>query len=150
MNKVTLTAVYHNDKDRDGKPYVAQKTGKPYTKCNIKCAEYGDKYLSGFGNAVTKTWNVGDSVDIEIEQRGEYLNFSVPKKEVSGGLSDLDREMLMRIEKKIDSVNWHIVEFLRAQKGGQPMYPSPEVEGIDVSKSGDVPEAQIKEEDVPW
>lgn len=146
MQTVTLTAVYHNDKDRDGKPYVAQKTGKPYTKCNIKVAEYGDKYLSGFGNAVTKTWNVGDTVEIEIETRGEYLNFSVPKKETGGGLSDQDRETLMRLEKKIDSINWHIIEFLKAQKSGKPMYPSPEVEGIKIEE----PPEELTEEAVPW
>lgn len=132
MQKVTLTAVYHNDKDRDGKPYVAQKTGKPYTKCNIKCAEYGDKYLSGFGNALTKTWNVGDTVEIEIEQKGEYLNFSVLKKQ-EGGLSDLDREFLIRIEKKVDAINWYVVEMAKAMKTGSPVYPTPEVEGIDTS-----------------
>lgn len=132
MTKITLTAVYHNDKDRDGKPYVAQKTGKPYTKCNIKCAEYGDKYLSGFGNALTKTWNVGDTVEIEIEQKGEYLNFSVPKKQ-EGGLSDLDREFLIRIEKKVDAINWYVVEMAKAMKTGSPVYPTPEVEGIDTS-----------------
>ena len=146
MQKVTLTAVYHNDKDRNGNPYKSQ-AGKPYTKCNIKCTEYGDKYLSGFDNKETQTWKIGDTVDIIIEQKGEYLNFSLPKKE-TGGLTEMDREMFMRMEKKIDSINWHIIEFLRAQKGGQPMYPSPEVEGIDTSKSGDVPE--INPEDVPW
>lgn len=144
MQKVTLTAVYHNDKDRNGNPYMS-KAGKPYTKCNIKATEYGDKYISGFGNKTTQGWKVGDTVEIEITPNGEYLNFSVPK--VTGGLSELDREMLMRMEKKMDNINFHIVEIAKGLKG-KTMYQSPEMEGIDVSKSGDVPE--INPDDVPF
>lgn len=144
--KVTLTGVWHNATNKDGKPFISKK-GKPYERCSIKTQEHGDRYLSGFGNKTTKGWNVGDAVEIIVEESGNFLNFSLPKEE-KGGLTDMDREMFMRMEKKIDSINWHIIEFLRAQKGGQPMYPSPEVEGIDTSKSGDVPE--INPEDVPW
>lgn len=146
MQKVTLTAVYHNDKDRNGNQYMS-KAGKPYTKCNIKATEYGDKYISGFGNKTTQGWKVGDTVEIEITPNGEYLNFSVPKAEA--GLSSQDREMFMRIEKKLDAVLWHVVEMAKDKKG---MYTSPEMEGIDVSKSGDVPyhADEINPEDIPF
>ena len=30
-----------------------------------------------------KDWKEGDTVEVEIEQKGDYLNFSMPKDEVS-------------------------------------------------------------------
>lgn len=128
--KVTLTGVWHNATNKAGQPFMS-KAGKPYERCSIKTAQHGEKYLSGFGNKTTKTWQVGEEVDILVEENGEYLNFSLPKVEV-GGLSELDREMFMRIEKKLDNVNWYIVEMAKAFKNKVPMYPTPEVEGIDV------------------
>lgn len=69
--KVTLTAV--NRKDR------VSKAGKPYVSLGIKTQEHADKWLSGFEGKQTKNWKVGDTVEIEVEQKGKYLNFSVPK-----------------------------------------------------------------------
>jgi len=110
MTKITLTAVYHNDKDRNGNPYMS-KAGKPYTKCNVKATEYGDKYISGFGNKTTQGWKVGDVVEVEIEQRGEYLNFSLPKAQV--GMSEVDRETLMRIERLAYNTNVHVMRIYK-------------------------------------
>ena len=145
MQKVTLTAVYHNDKDRNGNPYKS-KTGKPYTKCNIKTTEYGDKYISGFGNRDTEKWNAGDTVEIEIEQRGEYLNFSLPKKDI------INNESLLRIEKKLDNALFYLVGISNNLRDGKPIYPTPEMEGIDIAKTGTVPNdlPDINPEDVPF
>ncbi len=70
--KLTLTFVKRTQK-------TSQRTGKPFTSLSIKCNEYGDKYLSGFDGKETASWNVGDTVEVEIEPKGEYLNFSVPR-----------------------------------------------------------------------
>lgn len=80
MEKITLTFVGRYTTKKDGTPLVG-KTGKPYTSLRIKCNEYGDSYLSGFDGAATRDWKEGDTVEIETEKKGEYLNFSVPKKE---------------------------------------------------------------------
>lgn len=80
MEKLTLTFVGRYTTKKDGTPLVG-KTGKPYTSLRIKCNEYGDKYLSGFDGAATQGWKEGDVVEVEVEQKGEYLNFSVPRKE---------------------------------------------------------------------
>lgn len=77
--KVTLTAVQRFDKDRNGNPLVSSK-GRPYTRCIIKAQEYGDKPISGFGNSDNAKWNVGMVVEVDITQKGEYLNFASPRK----------------------------------------------------------------------
>lgn len=75
IQKVTLTKVFRSDKDKQGKPLMS-KAGKPYSKCAIKTLEHGDKWLSGFGGAWNQNWQEGDEVQIDVEQKGEYLNFS--------------------------------------------------------------------------
>jgi len=51
------------------------KAGKPYTSLSLKVESRGDKFINGFGNQSNESWKVGDTVDILIEQKGEYLNF---------------------------------------------------------------------------
>lgn len=79
MTKETITWMKRDTTDKEGNPLVSKKTGRPYTRLTIKAESRGDKYLSGFENAATKDWKVGDAVDIEITENGQYLNFSVPK-----------------------------------------------------------------------
>lgn len=80
MEKVILTNVFRTDKDKEGNKLVS-KTGKPYSKCNIKTQQHGDKWLSGFGNKTNEGWKVGDEVEVKITQNGEWLNYETPKAE---------------------------------------------------------------------
>ena len=122
MEKVTLTAVYHQSANKEGVPYVS-KAGKPYERCSIKTAQHGEKYLSGFGSKTTRVWQVGDEVEIEIEQKGEYLNFSVPKVE-QGGFTDQDRERMRRIEGLLANINDHVMRLYKhAGIDKTPDYP---------------------------
>lgn len=57
------------------------RSGKPYASVLVQFDEYADgkgnrKWISGFGNLRTWAWKVGDDVAPEIEQKGNYLNFS--------------------------------------------------------------------------
>ena len=70
--QVTLTGVYREQK-------TSQRTGKPFTSLRIQTQEHGDKWLSGFGNQDNANWDKGQTVEIEVEQKGEYLNFNTPK-----------------------------------------------------------------------
>lgn len=130
--KVTLTGVWHNAKNKAGVEYK-NKDGKPYERCSIKVTEYGDKYLSGFGNQVTKGWSVGDEIDILIEEKGEFINFSLPKKEA--GMSDMDRETLRRIEQTVTNTNTHVMRIYKhlgieeRQTAGNTDVPYPEYTG---------------------
>lgn len=72
--KLTLTHISRFDK--------TSKTGKPFVSVSIKAQEYGEKYISGFGNKANQDWKVGDVVEVEkVEQKGQYLNFEMPKSE---------------------------------------------------------------------
>lgn len=81
ISKITLTRVYASDKDKNGVPFVAKTTGRPYKKMSVKCIEHGDKWLSGFQGRENEFWKEGDVVDVIIKQNGEYLNYEVPKAE---------------------------------------------------------------------
>lgn len=80
MTKLTLTQVNRYTKDKQGNP-LKTKDGREYTRLVIKCNEYGDRPLSGFDSPQTSNFAPGATVEVEVEVKGEYLNFSVPKKE---------------------------------------------------------------------
>jgi hypothetical protein len=86
-------------KDKEGNP-LKTKDGKPYERCLLDLVD--GRKVSGFGNPTTRTWNAGDEVEIEIEQKGEYWNFKVPKKEVGGGVN---QEQMDRIEKMVTAIH---------------------------------------------
>ncbi len=73
MSQILIKNIEHAEK--------VSKEGKPYTSCKITAwsdREGKNVTISGFGDAVTKTWNANDTVDIEVEknERG-YLNFKL-------------------------------------------------------------------------
>lgn len=78
--QVKLTKIYTTNKDKNGNELKSAK-GVPYTRMSIKTEQYGDKWISGFQNKDNKDWKEGDEVEVNIEEKGEYMNFSVPKKE---------------------------------------------------------------------
>lgn len=78
--KTTIQKISIKNTDKDGRPLVAQSgpnAGQPYTRVSIliDSPEYAEKWLSGFGNDITNSWKVGDKVDIQITEKGQYLNF---------------------------------------------------------------------------
>lgn len=118
MPTITIEKIYHNDKTKDGKPYMS-KQGKPYTRCSIMCKDKTgqDQWLSGFGNQTTKSWSIGDSVEVEIERSGEFLNFSIPKPEFALK-SDLE-SLKMRVARLegAGGFNDHVQEAVKAFDG---------------------------------
>lgn len=89
--KVTITKI----KDT---PRTSKTSGKPYTSRGILTNEYGGRWLSGFAGKENESWKEGDTVDITIEEKGEYLNFTVPKAEKA------PQGDLLRVERKIDAI----------------------------------------------
>lgn len=59
------------------KPMTSKTTGKPFTSLSLKVESKGDRFLSGFGNKGNDNWAIGDTVDILIEEKGQYLNFTM-------------------------------------------------------------------------
>jgi hypothetical protein len=85
--QVTLTKIYRSDKDKNGNPLIGKaKTdangnliaGRPYTKIGIKTREHGEAWLSGFGGHWNQDWKEGDTVEVDIERSGDFLNFRKP------------------------------------------------------------------------
>jgi hypothetical protein len=72
--QVQITKIVRKTVDKDNKPLVT-RDGRPYTRVAIQTKEHGAKYLSGFENFTNKNWKEGDLVEIEVEEKGEYLNF---------------------------------------------------------------------------
>ena len=122
MEKVTISAISRKEK-------VSAKTNKPFTSLGLKTKEYGDKWLSGFGNKDNAGWKEGDVVELEVVQRGEYLNFETPKKEDKAD-AKLEQILNYLVGLKIDLqiLKEHVVPKKKA-------YPTPESEGIDLDKT---------------
>lgn len=73
--QVTITRIFRTTTDKKtGQPLI-NKNGKPYERVGIQTQEYGDKWLSGFGAAWNSYWKEGDTVNIEVEEKGQYINF---------------------------------------------------------------------------
>ena len=77
--QVTLTKVTRFTTDKDGKALIT-KDGRPYTRVRIQTQEHASQWISGFGSQDNENWREGDTVELDIKQVGEYLNFSTPKK----------------------------------------------------------------------
>lgn len=145
MTKLTLTFVGRYTTKRDGTPLVT-KAGKPYTSLRIKCAEYGDQFISGFDNATTRDWKVGDTVEAEVEKKGEYLNFSTPKP--TGGLSQDDKDMLQKMYREIYAIRETMVVIKQLLEANGSI-EKPEYPESNGATAFDEPE-EVKAEDIPW
>ena len=103
MENLTITKVYRSNKDKKGN-LLTTSDGREYTRLAIKTREYGDRYVSGFGNDKNASWKVGDTVEVVVEQKGEYLNFSMPKeKDVLIERIEALEERVRIIEDTLDS-----------------------------------------------
>ena len=76
---------------------TSKSTGKPFVSVAIKTED--GRSISGFGNKDNEGWQSGDEVAVDVIQKGEYLNFTVPKGTFSKGNTAPDAN---RLEMKID------------------------------------------------
>lgn len=106
--KIHITRVNIAWANKEGQPYL-DKNQKPYARVGIQTQEHGKTWLSGFAYQGEKplNWKSGDEADVEVEQKGDFTNFRLPKAS-SGGWSPKMVEdlftMLRRIEDKIDNL----------------------------------------------
>jgi len=70
--QVTITSIKRT-------PRVSKKNGKPFVSVSIQTDKHEGRYLSGFANVDNADWEVGTVANIEAEQKGDFLNFTVPK-----------------------------------------------------------------------
>ena len=69
-------------------PRVSKTTGKEFTSVGIMTDQHGSKWLSGFANTENADWDIGQTVEIEVETKGDYLNFKIPKRDMSPAAKD--------------------------------------------------------------
>lgn len=99
--KVKLTRIFRDDKQKNSKLPLLSKEGNPYNKIAIQTEQYGEKWLSGFGNTANYFWRKGDIVEIEVTPSGEFLNFT----NESTMLDRMMKAMEVRIMKLERSLN---------------------------------------------
>lgn len=91
---ITIKKIQHENK-------VGQ-SGKSYESCRILTtnSQGQDVWVSGFGSQTTHTWENGDSIDVDLEQRGQYWNF----KENGNTKPSPDKKLalLEKIDRKLD------------------------------------------------
>jgi len=94
IKEIKLKSIYINDKKKDGSPYI-DKNGNPFKMAVIE-SDSGSKasmFCGKFQANDLKTiqiWKAGDTVRVNLEKSGEYINFSLPSK---------TDELLERVEK---------------------------------------------------
>lgn len=133
--KHTLTSIQRYQK--------TSAAGKPYTSVVIQTNTHGSKTLSGFGNKENESWRAGDEVEFDVEQKGAYLNFSMPKGG-SGASNEHSSARIEQIYQEVVATRQSVVMLVQLlkEKGVIPSSPSPI--GIPY------PEDQIDPNDMPF
>lgn len=119
------------------------KAGKPYTSLSLKVESRGDKFINGFGNASNEGWKVGDSVDILIEEKGEYLNFTPANSKKAEEITL--KHTLTGIEIKLGQIYSYLQVNLPKRTSDGKLMPNFE-KPINV----EYPEDSINIEDIPF
>lgn len=96
MTLITLKSIIHEQK--------VSKNNKQYISCRLQVhseKENKDIWISGFGSEITKTWNSGDVVDVNLNQTEKgYWNFEENKNTKPS--PDKTTLFLEEINKKLD------------------------------------------------
>lgn len=88
MEKVTLTKVYKTDIDKktgNKLSFISKKDGSAvfFTRIAILTKEHGDTWITGMfveENDPRNSWKEGEKVIIDIEKKGDFVNFKLPGK----------------------------------------------------------------------
>lgn len=133
--KVSLTSIKRFSEDKEGNP-LKTKDGRPYTRLLIRTKEHGERGISGFDNIQTQNWKEGDEVEIEVEPKGEYLNFKLPNKQ------DL-------VSKQLEEINNRTLKIiLMLEEMASRLIPKdkPKIDGTDI----DYPDEDIDPDKIPF
>jgi hypothetical protein len=111
MNRsFTIGAIYKNWSNKDGQPYL-DKNQRP--QCRVVITPEGTKdRISSFcyQDSPVLSWDQGQRVEVDVTEKGGYLNFSEPKQSsgptTHSGPSDEGRNtvILIDIQKKVEAL----------------------------------------------
>ncbi len=154
-SNMKLTKINLYDKDKNGKLYYSEKTKRNYTRMVIEVEEKPGKSLSGFLNEETKNWKVGDEVDIIITEKGEYLNFSLPKKDsVNGKALEVIQNTLLKQSFVLNQMHEALKQIQKVVV--KDTYPYPETLGYkaedmaNFDKKEEPAEAPVDDDEIPF
>ena len=73
LKEITISKINHTDK--------VSKAGKPYISCGIMVTspEMVEYWINGFGNDITKSFAVGQKVELDVYKDDYGLKFKVPE-----------------------------------------------------------------------
>lgn len=74
--KILIEKLYRSAEKKDGTPYIS-KYNKPYEKVDVISGE--NRYSCFDYNGQTKGWQIGQTIEVEIEENGQYKNIVLPK-----------------------------------------------------------------------
>lgn len=103
-------------------PRTSKRTGKAFTSLGLLTQEYGERWLSGFAGKENEHWKEGDKVEIIVEEKGEYLNFSLPKHADRGpaasnaATAELKNMLTFKVIPMLQQID-SIVKAIAEQKG---------------------------------
>lgn len=133
--QVKLTKIYTTNKDKAGNELKSKK-GAPYTRMSIKTEQHGDKWISGFKNKDNAGWKEGDTVEVNIVENGQYLNFETPKVEDKNN-EKLDKILFMLTGIKLE---------LGLIKDQLPKRNVAQMEAHDVPRDDEMPNFDITDD----
>jgi len=103
--KTIIEKIYISDTNKQGQPLLT-KRGEKYSRVAIQTKETQGKWASNnIFNKLSASlhWKQGQTVDIEIEQNGEWLNWKFPEgQDITTTQMILD--LLEKINEKLDKV----------------------------------------------
>jgi len=85
--KITINKTYINYKSKDGKPYKTPRVSIYGKDENGKDVKNATGFVSK--DSAILSMVAGDVVDVELEQKGQYLNFTV----LGGSTDDTEEEL---------------------------------------------------------
>ena len=101
--KVKITKLLH----REIEIKKGSRKGSRVNQIRIWTNKHNDKMLSAFMVVEMNAWKVGDEVEIEVEQKGEYLNFKLPDKNTEALKQICDK--IRSLEKRIVTLEQQLV-----------------------------------------
>lgn len=92
ITKLKITGIKQYTKDKEGNAL----TGKfgPYVRVVLSTADYPTKDISVFAKT-TVDWQVGQEIELDVTENGQYLNGKIPKKEdlAVSGVQELEKRV---------------------------------------------------------
>lgn len=105
ITKLKITGIKQYTKDKEGN----QLTGKfgPYVRVVLSTQDYPTKDISVFSKSEVD-WKVGQEIELDVTENGQYLNGKIPKKEdlAAAGIEELTK----RVKKLEDTLGIKLAE----------------------------------------